>query len=136
MNQPNYEVPAEMREFAEKSVDQARKAFGGFIGAAHKAVDTMEGSASSVHTNATDMARKTISYAEQNIAAAFDLAQKMVKARDVQEVMQLQGEFMRAQMAAMQNQMRDVGSAMQGQMQEAGATMKKAANEATKAAKG
>jgi hypothetical protein len=30
----NYEVPAEMRDFAEKSVEQARKAMDGFIGAA------------------------------------------------------------------------------------------------------
>ncbi|HKH35041.1 MAG TPA: phasin, partial [Beijerinckiaceae bacterium] len=29
-----YEVPPEMREFAEKSVEQARKAIDGFIGAA------------------------------------------------------------------------------------------------------
>jgi hypothetical protein len=34
--QPNYEVPAEMRDFAEKSVEQARKAIDGFMGAARK----------------------------------------------------------------------------------------------------
>jgi hypothetical protein len=34
-----------MREFAEKSVEQARKAFDGFIGAAKKAVDNAHGSA-------------------------------------------------------------------------------------------
>ena len=28
---PNYEVPTEMRDFAEKSVDQARKAFDSFV---------------------------------------------------------------------------------------------------------
>ena len=31
-----FEVPEQMREFAEKSVDQARKAFDDFMGATHK----------------------------------------------------------------------------------------------------
>src|SRR5215211_614419 len=40
----DYEIPAEMRDFAEKSVDQAKKAFDGFMTAAYKAAGTMEGS--------------------------------------------------------------------------------------------
>ena len=73
-----YEVPTEMREFAEKSVDQARKAFDGFIGAAQKAVDSAHGSAESARANVQDMTKKAMSYAENNIAAAFDLADKLV----------------------------------------------------------
>ena len=42
MAQSPYEIPAEMRDFAEKSVEQARKAFEGFIGAAQKAVSATE----------------------------------------------------------------------------------------------
>jgi len=33
-----FEVPPEMRAFAEKSVEQARQAFDGFISAAHQAM--------------------------------------------------------------------------------------------------
>ena len=43
-----YEIPTEMRDFAEKSVDQARKAFESFIGAAQKASTDAEGAAASV----------------------------------------------------------------------------------------
>ena len=66
MQTPNFEIPTEMRDFAEKSVDQARKAFDGFIGAAHKAMETLEGSTSSMQANATETTRKSLSYAEQN----------------------------------------------------------------------
>jgi hypothetical protein len=38
-NSPNFEVPPDMRAFAEKSVAQAREAFDGFIGAARKAAE-------------------------------------------------------------------------------------------------
>jgi phasin len=109
----NYEVPAEMRDFAEKSVEQARKAIDGFMSAAQRTADTFEGSATTVQSSAKDLTRKTFAYAEQNIAAAFDLAQKMVRAKDMQEAMQYQAEFVRSQFEAMQNQMKEIGSMTQ-----------------------
>jgi phasin len=102
-----------MRDFAEKSVEQARKAMDGFIGAAQKTVDTFEGSANTVQASAKDMTRKTFAYAEQNIAAAFDLAQRMVRAKDLQEAMQVQAEFVRSQFESMQTQMKEFGSMAQ-----------------------
>ena len=116
-NQPQgYEIPPEMRDFAEKSVEQARKAMDGFIGAAQKTVDTFEGSANTVQASAKDMTRKTFAYAEQNIAAAFDLAQRMVRAKDLQEAMQVQAEFVRSQFESMQTQMKEFGSMAQSAM--------------------
>ena len=42
-NEPwNFEVPTQMRQFAEQSVEQARKAVDGFMTAAQKAVTTAE----------------------------------------------------------------------------------------------
>ena len=108
-----YEVPPEMREFAEKSVEQARKAIDGFLGAARKTADTLESSATTVQSSGKEVARRTFSYAEQNIVAAFDLAQRLVRAKDVQEAMQIQAEFARSQFAAMQNQMKEFGAMAQ-----------------------
>ena len=115
---PNYEIPTEMRDFAEKSVEQARKAIDGFMSAAQKTVDTFEGSTNTLQATATDATRKTFSYAEQNLAAAFDLAQKMVRAKDPQEAMQIQAEFVRSQFQAMQTQMKEFGSIAQSAMQQ------------------
>lgn len=113
-----YEIPAEMRDFAEKSVEQARKAIDGFMGAAQKTVDTFEGSANTAQTSAKDVTRKTFTYAEQNIAAAFDLAEKMVRAKNVQEAMQYQAEYVRSQLEAMQAQMKEFGSLAQTAMKQ------------------
>lgn len=124
-----YEVPAEMREFAERSVDQARKAFDGFIGAAQKAVDSAHGSAESARVNTHEATRKAISYAENNVAAAFELAQKLVKSKDLTEVMQHQSDFMKAQMAALQGQLKEMGAAAQD-------VATKAAESVSKATKG
>lgn len=118
-NQP-YEIPTEMRDFAEKSVEQARKAIDGFMNAAQKTVDTFEGSANTVQASAKDATRKTFTYAEQNLSAAFDLAQRMVRAKDMQEAMQIQAEFVRTQFEAMQSQMKEFGSLAQSAMKQPG----------------
>jgi phasin len=111
-----YDVPPEMREFAERSVEQARKAIDGFMGAARKTVDTLDSTGLTVQTGTKDLATKTFSYAEQNISAAFDLAQRLVRAKDPQEALQLQAEYVREQFAAMQTQMKEFGSAAQSAM--------------------
>ena len=47
-NNLNLEIPAEVREFAEKTVDQARKAFDSFVAAAQKATAQSEAAAESL----------------------------------------------------------------------------------------
>lgn len=121
-----YDVPTEMREFAERSVEQARKAFDGFIGAAQKAVDSAHGSAESARVNTHDATRKAISYAESNVAAAFDFAQKLVQSKDLAEVMQHQSDFLKAQVASFQNQLKDLGAAAQDAAAKAAETVGKA----------
>jgi hypothetical protein len=57
--------------------------------------------------------RKVCDRTENNVNAAFDLAQKLVHAKDVSEVLALQSEFAKAQMAAMQAQAKELGAVAQ-----------------------
>jgi hypothetical protein len=60
-----YEVPTEMREFAERSVAQARKAFEGFMGAVQKSATAIEPPAGNpALTGAKDMSAKAVAFAE------------------------------------------------------------------------
>lgn len=113
MVDPIYQVPNEVRDFAEKSVEQARKAFEGFAGAAQKALSTSADLPFGVPAGAKDMSVKALSYAEANVNAAFDLAQKLVHAKDPQEVFQLQSEYVKAQLNAIQEQTKELGAAFQ-----------------------
>ena len=54
-----------------------------------------------------------LSYAEQNVNAAFDLAHKLVRAKDPQEALTLQSEYLRTQIAALQAQAKELGSLIQ-----------------------
>lgn len=132
---PGYEVPPEMRDFAEKSVEQARKALDGFLGAAQKAVDTLQGSTSTVQSSVVEATRKTLSYAEQNLSASFEHAQKLVRAKDMQEALTLQTEFARNQFQAMQNQLRELTELAQSTARSAASQAQNAINQAAATAK-
>lgn len=114
------QIPAEMREFAERSVIQARKAFEGFMGAVHKTSASVE-TATDASLNETasrepglkDLGSKAVAFAEANVNAAFDLAEKLVHAKDAQEVLSLQAEYLKNQFEAVQQQAREMGEAVQ-----------------------
>jgi len=117
--QTSFEVPAQMREGAEKSLEQARQALDTFLGAARRAADTMEQSADTARASARDVTQRTFSSAEENIHAALDMAGRLVRARNPQEAAQIQAEFVRAQFEAMQAQMREFGASMQSALSQA-----------------
>jgi phasin len=107
--QDQFAIPNELRSFAEQSVTQARKAFEGFIQAANQAVGQMQGQAEAAHTGASEIAHKSMEYAEKNVAATFDFAQRLMHAKDAAEVMGLQSEFLGRQMQAISAQVQDLG---------------------------
>jgi phasin len=105
----NFQIPPDMRVFAEKSIGQAKQAFDGFITAAQQAVTAFEGHAETARKGARTVAEKAMSFAEQNIAKSFELAQQLVQAKDVQEVLKLQGDFIRSQIQVLSEQARELG---------------------------
>jgi len=104
-----FQIPNEMKAFAEQSVAQARKAFDGFIQAANQAMGQFHGHANAAQSGATEIAHKTMTYAEQNVKTTFDFAQKLLQAKDGSEVMGLQSEFLSRQMQAISSQVQDLG---------------------------
>ena len=104
-----FAIPNEVRTFAEQSVAQARKAFEGFIQAANQAMGQFQGQAQNARSTATEIAQKSMSYAEQNVATTFDFAQKLMRAKDSAEVMALQSEYLSRQMQTISAQVQDLG---------------------------
>src|SRR3954469_14103670 len=115
----NFQVPEEMRTMAEKSLEQTRQALDSFLGAARRTAETMEQTTDKVQAGAKDMAQRTLSLAEQNIRTSLDYAERLVRAKDLQEAARIQSEFVRTQAEAMQAQMKEFGSAAQSAMGQA-----------------
>ena len=112
MSNLNLEIPAEVREFAEKTVDQARKAFDSFVAAAQKAAAQSEAAAESLTAGAKEVNAKAISFAEANVKAAFDLAEKLVQAKEPKEILSIQSEYLKTQVATVQEQAKALGEAV------------------------
>src|ERR1700716_3617468 len=104
-----FQIPPEMRALAEKSVEQAKQAVEGFISAAHRTVSAFEGQAESARKGAKDVGIKAMDFAEKNITSSFDFAQKLVRAKDVQEMMELQAAYIRTQMQTLEDQAKELG---------------------------
>jgi phasin len=87
-------MPKEIRAFVEQSVTQAKHAFDGFIQAANQAMGQFEGQAQAARGGANEIAHKSMAYAEQNMAATFEFAEKLMQAKDATEVMRLQSAYL------------------------------------------
>jgi phasin len=103
-----FEMPQEMRKFVEQSVSQAQQAFDGFMSAASSAMSGIEGKANAAQSGAKDVTSKAMSYAQRNVAASFEHAQKLVRARDPQEVIQLQTDFVKSQIQSLTEQAKEL----------------------------
>lgn len=104
-----FAMPNEVRAFVEQSVAQARTAFNGVVDAANQAVAQWQGQAQSARSGAAEIAHKSMAYAEKNMAATFDFAQKLMHAKDATEVMRLQSEFLTSQMQTLSSQAQELG---------------------------
>ena len=93
------DVPPQVREFAKKSVDQAEKAVSTFLDSASKSVAMAPGPM-------TDVAKQALAVTEKNLKASFEHARKLMQAKDINELMQLQSEFLRNQFGTAPNNSR------------------------------
>ncbi|MCP4379903.1 MAG: phasin [Hyphomicrobiales bacterium] len=105
-----FDIPDQMREMADKSVGDAKKALEEYLDATQKAVAKAEGSTRSVQDGATEVNRQALAFVEESVAASFDLAQRLVQARTVEEIAALQKEYFTRQMASMAEQGKNIGS--------------------------
>ena len=106
---PPFEIPNEMRAVAERSVEQAKLAFTKYMQAAQEAVSTFEERVKASQVGAQGISKKAVSFAERNVLSAFEFAQKIVQAKDIQELVRMQTEFLQSQMQALGEQVKDLG---------------------------
>jgi phasin len=104
-----FAMPNEVRAFVEQSVSQARAAFDGIATAATQAVAQWQGQAQAARAGASEIAHKSMAYAEKNMASTFDFAQKLMHAKDPTEVVRLQQEYIARQMQTLTSQAQELG---------------------------
>ena len=104
----NFEIPAEMRNFAEKSMEQAKQAFDSFVAATQEAVNTVESRAANARTGVKDVVDLAMRFAERNMAASFEFAQRLLNAKDAKDATAIHAEFVNSQIAALTDQAKEL----------------------------
>ncbi|MHB2206319.1 phasin family protein [Methylobacterium sp. CM6257] len=113
VTQPSFEISTEMRDFAEKGVEQSRSAFITFVQNARKAMESAQAQTKTAELPISVAYVRGLEFFEQNLASTFDLAQKLVRANNLQDALQLQSEYVRTQFAALQSQAKELASTAQ-----------------------
>ena len=101
-------MPAEMRAFIERGMQQARAALDTWLAAAQQAAGAAQNRAASTQTGIREMGELAVRYAERNLAASFQFAQRLAQAKDAKEIADLHGEYVRNQMQTLGEQAKEL----------------------------
>jgi hypothetical protein len=98
-DKPTFEIPPELRDLAEKNVEQARAAYGHFMDFLAQAVGAWANSPAGAELGSfRAVQEKAVAFAKENAERSFALASDLARAKDVQEVVTLQSRFVQMQM--------------------------------------
>jgi len=105
-DKPSFEIPPELRDMAEKNVEQARVAYGQFMDFLTQAMGAWAKSPSNAQMGGFNaqmggfkaVQERAIGFAKENAERSFALASDLAKAKDVQEVLTLQSRYAQTQM--------------------------------------
>jgi len=104
MTEPKLEVRAELRQLAEKTIDQAEKAFGLFFDAACRST-----AASTIPP--AEVSKQVLAFSEESLKTSFDHARKVASTASIEELATAQSELVKRQMAAAEHHIRELARA-------------------------
>ncbi len=107
-------IPKEMRELAEKNIEQAQAAFGQFSDAMNQAMGmwTKALPANTMTSGFAVVQERAMQYAKQNAEAGLALATDIAKAKDIQAIIRLQTSFAQNQIQSYAKQTQELGRLM------------------------
>lgn len=111
---PSFEIPQQLRDLAERNVEQARSAYGQFMDAMVKATAMWIGAMPSneMTSGFKVVQERAVRFAKQNGEACFALASEIANAKDVQDVFAIQSRYAQTQMQAFALQAQELGRLM------------------------
>ncbi len=114
MAQNPFEIPQQMREMAEKNVEQARQAYGQMMDSMMQAMGMWSAAvpANEMTSGFKLVQDRATRFAKQNAEAGFALASELASAKDIQEVLSIQSRYAQTQMQSYALQAQELGRLM------------------------
>jgi hypothetical protein len=102
------EMPESVRSIMKASIDQARKAFETFISASQQAMSNFEGPTNPATDGLKQLNEKMAEYTRMNADANFRFALKLADAKQINEVIEMQNNYVRELMESYAKQMEEI----------------------------
>jgi hypothetical protein len=106
-----FEMPQQLRDLAERNVEQGRAAYAQFMDAMVQATSMWWGGmpANESLSGFKVVQERSVRFAKQNAEACFALASELANAKDVQDVLAIQSRYAQTQMQAFALQAQELG---------------------------
>jgi hypothetical protein len=101
-----------MRDMAQATLDKAKDAVSKYMAETQKLREKADSGVRASYSSAKEMNEKAVAFAEANVAAGFELAQRLLQAKDPQEMGSVYQNHLKEQMEKMNAQFRELGSLM------------------------
>ncbi|WP_314951463.1 phasin [Bradyrhizobium cosmicum] len=108
-----FEVPEQMRAFAEKGVSQARESYAKFKDAAETHNGTVEAVFTSAHKGASEYTAKLMEFAKANTTAQLDFTQELLGVKSPSDAFALWTGHARKQLETFQAQAKELAELSQ-----------------------
>ena len=112
MSEQINEQAEKMREMAQTTLDKAKEAVSRYMTESQKLRERADSGVRATYSTAKEMNDKAVAFAEANVAAGFELAQRLLQAKGPQEMSTVYQNHLKEQMERMSAQVRELGSAM------------------------
>ncbi|MEA2942781.1 MAG: hypothetical protein QOD09_3310 [Bradyrhizobium sp.] len=99
-----------MREMAQTTLDKAKDAVSKYMAETQKLREKADSGVRATYSSVKEINEKAVAYAEANVAAGFELAEKLLQAKDPQEMGAVYQNHLKEQMEKMNAQFREFGS--------------------------
>lgn len=108
------EVPQQLRDLAERNVEQARAAYGQFMDAMEQATSIWLGALppNEAMSGFKVVQERAVRFAKQNAEACFTMASELASAKDIPDIFAIQIRFAQTQMQAYALQSQELGRLM------------------------
>ena len=106
------EQTEKMREMAQTTLDKAKDAMSKYMAESQKLREKTDVNVRATYSTAKEMNEKAVAFAEANVQAGFELAERLLQAKNPQEMGAVYQSHLKEQMEKMNAQFREVGNLM------------------------
>ena len=110
MNDKINEQADKMREMAQTTLDKAKDAVSKYMAESQKMREKADTTVRTSYSTAKEMNEKAVAFAEANVRAGFELAERLLQAKDPQEMGTVYQNHLKEQMEKMNAQFRELGN--------------------------